>query len=77
MAQSTSMRIWDKGQITIPTRFRKDLNLDEGTVVYIEQFGDALLLRPKESSIMAIQKRGEELMRAKGITVEDLIDEEN
>ena len=75
MSQFTTMRVWDKGQITIPNKFRKDLKLGEGAVVYIQKLGDGLLLRPKESAIEAIQKRGEELMRAKGLTVKDLIDE--
>lgn len=77
MQKTTSMRVWDKGQITIPNQFRKDLNLGDGAVVYLERFGDGLLLRPKESAIMAIQKRGEELMRAKGLSIEKITDEED
>ena len=69
------IQIRDRGQITIPNKFRKDLKLGEGALVYIQKLGDGLLLRPKESAIVAIQKRGEELVRAKGLTVKDLIDE--
>ena len=70
------IRVWDRGQITIPSNLRRELMIEEGAVVYLQRWGDGLFLRPKESSISAIQRRGEELLRQKNITLNQLIDDE-
>lgn len=69
-------RVWNKGQITIPSNLRKEFNLEEGAIVYLQKWGEGLYLRPKESSISAIQRRGEELLRQKNITLNQLINGE-
>ena len=35
-----------KGQVVIPSRIRRHLNLRKGTKVYIEERGDELILKP-------------------------------
>ena len=74
-AKPKTMRVWDKGQVTIPTALRRDLNLDEGTIIYVQKAGDGLLLRPKESAISVIQQQGEKLMRKKDISLDNLIND--
>ncbi|HBR15847.1 MAG TPA: AbrB family transcriptional regulator [Candidatus Omnitrophica bacterium] len=38
-----------KGQIVIPSRIRKKLNIKKGTRLYIEEKGDALIIKPVTS----------------------------
>lgn len=75
------IKVWERGQITIPKDLRKELKIKENDILYVEKLGDGIFLRSKPSVISEIQKKGEELMREKGLTVEDLIkdliDEEN
>ena len=75
------IKVWERGQITIPKELRDELEIKENDILFVEKLGRGILLRPTESVISKIQKKGEELMLQKGLTVEDLIedliDEEN
>jgi len=75
------IKVWERGQITLPKNLREELEIKENDILYVEKLGRGILLSPTEGVISQIQKKGEELMRQKGITVEDLIedliDEEN
>ena len=42
-----------KGQVTIPARLRRRLNLEQGTLVAFSEEGDHLILRPVESDVEA------------------------
>lgn len=69
------VKVWSRGQITIPTKLRKKLALEENSIIYAEILGEGIYLRPQESLILKIQKKGEELMRKKGSKIKDLLDE--
>lgn len=71
------IKVWERGQITIPKGLRKELEIKENDVLYVEKLGCGLYLRPKETVILEIQKKGEELMRKKGLKLKDLINEED
>ena len=45
----TTTVITTKGQIVIPSRIRRRLNLKRGTRVYMEERGDELVLKPVTS----------------------------
>lgn len=70
------IKVWDRGQITIPKNLRKELDIQDKTIIYAEKLGTGIFLRPKTSVISEIQKKGEALMRKKGLKIEDLINEE-
>lgn len=69
------IKVWERGQITLPKDLREELEIKENDILYVEKLGRGLFLRPTESVISKIQKKGEELMRQKGLTVEDLIED--
>jgi len=71
------IKVWDRGQITIPKNLRTELDIREQTIIYAEKLGTGIFLRPKASVISEIQKKGEELMRKKGLKIKDLINEED
>ena len=39
-----------KGQIVIPSRIRRRLNIKSGTKIYIEERGDEIILKPVTSA---------------------------
>lgn len=75
------IKVWERGQITIPKELREELEIKENDVLYAEKLGNGLYLRPTESVIDQVQKKMSAMMKKKGLTVndliKDLIDEEN
>lgn len=71
------IKVWERGQITIPKDLREEMEIKENDVLYAEKIGRGIFLRPKETVILEIQKKGEELMRQKGLKIKDLINEED
>lgn len=69
------IKIWSRGQITLPVKLRKQMNVDLDAIIFAEPLGEGIYLRPEESSIFKIQKKGEELMRRKGLKIKDIINE--
>lgn len=72
-----TIRVWERGQITIPRNLRKELEIKQDDILYAEIIGQGIFLKPKESAIYEIQKKGEELLRQKGLTIKDILDEKN
>ncbi len=42
----TTTIVTAKGQIVIPSRIRRKMNIEQGTKLYIEERGDELVLKP-------------------------------
>ena len=67
---NTYVRIQEKGQVTIPTKIRKKLNLRKGDVVMFVETEAGVLIKPAEVIVsQAFDKIGEAL-KADGITQE-------
>ena len=45
----TTAVVTTKGQIVIPSKMRRHLNIKKGTKVYIEERGDELVIKPVNS----------------------------
>lgn len=64
------VRIQEKGQVTIPTKIRKKLNLRKGDMVMFVETEAGVLIKPAEILVsQALDKIGESL-KADGITPE-------
>lgn len=63
----------DAGQLTIPAEFRRALALTGGSTLALVQVGDALVLAPYDSELMAVTERLEAAMDAAPSDVHDLI----
>ena len=52
------VKLSSKGQIVIPAKIRKELNLSPGDKLFIEREGDVIILRPvvKLSTLRGIDK---------------------
>lgn len=67
------IKVWERGQITLPKDLREELQIKENDILYVEKLGKGLYLRPTESVIDQVQKKVSVMMRKRGITVNDLI----
>jgi AbrB family looped-hinge helix DNA binding protein len=69
------VKIRERGQLTIPSEFRKGLGLEEKDVVNIVKVGETLILTRKQLAGDLLSKKIEDEMRKKDLTLQDLLDD--
>jgi AbrB family looped-hinge helix DNA binding protein len=68
------VRVQEKGQVTIPTKLRKKLNIKKGDTVMVVETKDGLLIKPAEVVLSeALDEMGKAL-KADGVTLEQWIE---
>ena len=67
------VKIWGRGQLTIPASLRKELRLDEDTTLSVVKAGEALVLTPKKLIGDAVAKKAAREMKKAGLTLDDLL----
>lgn len=66
-------RVWQRGQITLPARVRRKLNMDGDTILSVYEMGRGVLLVPGELTIDRLSREVQETMDREGVTLEDLL----
>jgi len=67
------VKMRERGQLTIPSKFRKGLGFEEKDVVNIVKVGEALILTRKQLAGDLLSKKIEDSMKKKGLTLQDLL----
>jgi AbrB family looped-hinge helix DNA binding protein len=67
------VKVWGKGQLTIPAPIRKELNLKEETPLTLVKVGNVILMTPTVLQVDALAKRARKEMKKAGLTVDDVI----
>ena len=67
--------IRERGQLTIPQDIREGLKLGKDTTLSLFQVGKALIITSKRLQRASLARQGEEEMKRKGITLQDLLDD--
>jgi AbrB family looped-hinge helix DNA binding protein len=67
------VKVWGRGQLTIPASLRKELHLNEEATLNIVKIGDALVLTPKKLSSDHLAKRAQKEFKKSGLSLEDLL----
>jgi len=70
-----SVKLWGRGQLTIPKDARQALKLDENTPLSAFVVGPCLVLTPKRLLGRALAKDIQKAMKAQGLTLEDVLRE--
>ena len=65
--------VWSKGQVTIPSEFRKHLHLEENTPIHILMIGESVVITPHKIKGDSIAKKFQKEMKQKHIRFKDLI----
>jgi len=68
------VRVQEKGQVTLPAEARRKLGLKKGDLVAISETPDGLLLTPQGVIATKALDRIGELLKEKGLTLEELIE---
>jgi AbrB family looped-hinge helix DNA binding protein len=76
MSESEIIKVTSKGQITIPSKFRKELSLDRDSYLYVARSGKILVLKKVDDlSLDEITSLYETIAKSEGITREMLLEE--
>jgi AbrB family looped-hinge helix DNA binding protein len=68
------VRIQAKGQVTIPTKIRKKLNLRQGDLVSFVETENGVLIKPAEVVFTEALEELSEALQASGVSLEELIE---
>ncbi len=71
--QSYTVRLRERGQMTIPRDVREQLNAEEGDLLTLVQVGDLLVLTPRQPRIPALTEAFTAEMEAAGVSLADLL----
>jgi bifunctional DNA-binding transcriptional regulator/antitoxin component of YhaV-PrlF toxin-antitoxin module len=66
-------RLGAKGQLTLPTQYRRALSLSEDAAIVLVRVGDTLVIAPQDEAWDAVTRRLEAQMQRAGSSVEELI----
>lgn len=69
------VRVWSKGQFTIPVEMREKLDIKENTILEVFQAGKAIVATPEKMFVKEIAASVNEEIERKGITVKELLRE--
>jgi AbrB family looped-hinge helix DNA binding protein len=67
------VKVWGKGQLTIPASIRKELNLKEETPLTLVKVGNVILMTPKVLQVDALAKKARKEVKKAGLTVDDVL----
>jgi AbrB family looped-hinge helix DNA binding protein len=73
-AKIITTEIKSRGQLTIPKKIRETLSLEEGQVVSLIPVGDSILITPKKLPLEEARREFRKLLKAAGVSVEELLD---
>jgi len=67
------VKLRERGQVTIPYDYRKELGLGKEDVLNVLKVGDVLILVPRQLSGDALSRKTETTMKKKGLTLDNLL----
>lgn len=67
------VKLRERGQLTIPYEYRKELGLGENDVLNVIKIGEVLVLAPRQLVGDTVSKKIESTMKKRGLTLQDLL----
>ena len=74
MGVSKLSKVQEKGQVTIPEEIRRKWNLEKGDLVAFVETEDGVMISPQEAVAAEALDRIGEALKARGISLEEMID---
>lgn len=69
------VRVWGKGQFTIPAEIRERLGIGEDTILEVFQAGKALIATPEKMTVKGLAGSVQKDMRESETAIDDLLAE--
>jgi AbrB family looped-hinge helix DNA binding protein len=73
MPGQKKVRVWNRGQITIPKGFRTDLEISDDTILNMVRLGNSIIITPKSLKFPRLAKEFQAIMKEENISEEDLL----
>jgi len=67
------VKLRERGQVTIPYEYRRDLGLGKEDVLNVLKIGDVLILVPRQLAGDTLSRKVETAMKKKGLTLDNLL----
>ncbi len=67
------VKVWGRGQLTIPAAIRKDLHLKEEASLTLVKVGNVILMTPTVLHIDSVAKKARREMKKAGLTLDDVL----
>ncbi|MBT9538131.1 MAG: AbrB/MazE/SpoVT family DNA-binding domain-containing protein [Nitrospirota bacterium] len=67
------VKLRERGQLTIPYEYRKELGIGKEDVLNILKIGDVLVLVPRQLAGDVVSRKIEGSMKKKGLTLDNLL----
>jgi AbrB family looped-hinge helix DNA binding protein len=67
------VKVWGRGQLTIPAAIRKDLHLKEESALTLVKVGNVILMTPATLQIDSLAKKARREMKKAGLTLDDVL----
>lgn len=67
------VKMRERGQLTIPYEYRKELGIGKEDVLNILKIGDVLILVPRQLAGDVVSRKIEAAMKKKGLTLDNLL----
>lgn len=71
--EPSTIRIGERGRITVPARFRKRLGIKRGDTFSVVQVDSFLILAPKELVVPRAANAIARIMEERGLTLEEML----
>ena len=73
MQATYTVRLRERGQLTLPQTVRRDLAVDEGDILELVQMDDLVWWSPRRALLPELSKEFTALMEAEGVSMADLL----
>lgn len=67
------VKVWGRGQLTIPAAIRKDLHLKEEAALTLVKVGNVILMTPTVLQVDSVAKKARREMKKAGLTLDDVL----
>ena len=67
------VKVWGRGQLTIPAAIRKDLHIKEEAALTLVKVGNVILMTPTTLQIDSLAKKARKEMKKTGLTLDDVL----
>ena len=74
MSERKLVRVQEKGQVTLPAGVRRNLGLKKGDLVAVVETDEGFLISPQEIVATKAMDRIGEILREKGLSLDELIE---
>jgi bifunctional DNA-binding transcriptional regulator/antitoxin component of YhaV-PrlF toxin-antitoxin module len=68
-----TIRVGEKGEITVPAAYRKKHKLSKGSEIFVLQLGEALVMVPADPTLNRLCQRIQDILTGQGVSTKQAV----